>query len=192
MTRYVLGLIAALLAGCSVEPAPLITIAQGHPGNADSGAVAYVPPANPFKGDVPAAVPPGGGKEAHEGHEQGDGKKPAAGKEQADGKAQDGNKEHAGGHEQSPQGQAGPKKDYPLDVCIVSGEKLGSMGKPAVLTHEGREVRFCCPACIPKFKEDPAKYLKKLDDAEKNPKPAEKKDADKAAPPKKHDHEGKP
>ena len=161
MPRCLLGLIAALLAGCSVEPAPLITIAQGHPGNADSGAVAYSPPPNPFKGDVPAAVPPGGGKEAHEGHEQ------------------------------SPQGQAGPKKDYHLDVCIVSGEKLGSMGKPAVLMHEGREVRFCCPACIPKFKEDPAKYLKKLGEPEKNPKPAEKKDADKEAP-KKHDHEGKP
>ena len=33
--------------------------------------------------------------------------------------------------------------------------------------------------------------LKKLGEPEKNPKPAEKKDADKEAP-KKHDHEGKP
>jgi len=160
MTRCI-GLIVVLLAGCSVEPAPLITIPQGHPGNADSGEVAYTPPPNPFKGDVPATVPPGGGKEAHPGHDQ------------------------------HPQGQAAPKKDYPLDVCVVLGEKLGSMGKPAVLMHEGREVRFCCPACIPKFKEDPAKYLKKLDEAEKNRKPAEKKDAEKE-PPKKHDHEGKP
>lgn len=179
MTRCVLVVIAALLAGCSVEPAPLMTIPRGHPGSPESGEAAYTPPPNPFKGDVPAAAPPGEGKDAHEGHEQGDGKKQAAGKE------------HAGGHEQSPQGQAAPKKDYALDVCIVSGEKLGSMGKPEVLIHEGREVRFCCPACIPKFKEDPAKYLKKLDEAEKNPKPTEKKDADKEAP-KKHDHEGKP
>jgi len=156
MTRCVLGLIAALSAGCSVEPAPLITIPQGHPGNAESGEAAYTPPLNPFKGDVPAAVPPGTRKEGHEGHEQ------------------------------HPHGQAAPRKDYPLDVCVVSGEKLGSMGKPAVLTHEGREVRFCCPACIPKFKEDPAKYIKKLDEAEKNQKPADKEE------PKKHDHEGKP
>ncbi len=163
MTRCVLGLMAALLAGCSVEPAPLMTIPQGHPGNADSGEVPYTAPPNPFKEDVPAAVPPGGGKEPH--HE---------------------------GHEHNPKGQASPKKDYPLDVCVVSGEKLGSMGKPAVLVHEGREVQFCCPACIPKFKEDPAKYLKKLDEAERKQKPPEKKDDDKEAPKKEHDHEGKP
>ena len=53
-------------------------------------------------------------------------------------------------------------KPYPLDVCIVSGEKLGSMGKPAVLIHEGQEIKFCCSACEPDFKKEPAKYLAKL------------------------------
>jgi YHS domain-containing protein len=52
--------------------------------------------------------------------------------------------------------------DYPLDVCVVSGEKLGSMGEPFVITHEGTEVRFCCDGCVPKFEKDPAKYLAKL------------------------------
>jgi YHS domain-containing protein len=52
--------------------------------------------------------------------------------------------------------------DYPLDVCVVSGEKLGSMGEPFVITHEGTEVRFCCDSCVPKFEKDPAKYLAKL------------------------------
>lgn len=71
-----------------------------------------------------------------------------------------------------PQGEhrhegAAPAKPYPLDVCLVSGAKLGSMGKPAVIVHDGRELRFCCPACEPTFKADPAKYLKKLDDAVK-------------------------
>ncbi len=52
---------------------------------------------------------------------------------------------------------------YPLDVCIVSGEKLGSMGEPIVIVHEGREIKFCCAECEPAFKKDPEKYLSKLD-----------------------------
>lgn len=57
---------------------------------------------------------------------------------------------------------AGPAKPYPLEVCLVSDEKLGSMGDPVVLVHEGQEVKFCCDSCTPKFKKDPAKYLAKL------------------------------
>lgn len=60
---------------------------------------------------------------------------------------------------------------YPLDSCLVSGEKLGSMGKPYeyVYKEEGkpdRTVYFCCKMCVSKFKKDPAKYLKALDEAE--------------------------
>lgn len=62
---------------------------------------------------------------------------------------------------------AAPAKPYPLETCVVSGEKLDEMGKPYVYTHEGREVRFCCKSCLKDFKKDPAKYLKKLDAAEK-------------------------
>ncbi len=54
---------------------------------------------------------------------------------------------------------------YPLDTCVVSGEKLGTMGKPIVHQQDGREVQFCCKSCLPKFAKDPAKYLKKLDEA---------------------------
>lgn len=54
-------------------------------------------------------------------------------------------------------------KPYPLDTCIVSDEKLGSMGKPVVFTHEGQEIKLCCKACKPKFEKDPATYLKKLE-----------------------------
>lgn len=53
-------------------------------------------------------------------------------------------------------------KPYPLDVCIVTGEKLGSMGKPHVLVHEDQEIKFCCKSCEPDFKKEPAKYLAKL------------------------------
>lgn len=48
-------------------------------------------------------------------------------------------------------------------TCPVSGEKLGDS---AVFTdYEGRRVMFCCQKCVGTFKEDPAKYLKKLDEA---------------------------
>jgi len=59
-----------------------------------------------------------------------------------------------------------PAGEYPLDVCVVSGDKLGAMGDPIVITHEGREVRFCCAGCVPKFKAEPAKYLAMLDAAQ--------------------------
>ncbi|MFH0907335.1 MAG: TRASH domain-containing protein [bacterium] len=54
---------------------------------------------------------------------------------------------------------------YPLTTCVVSGEKLGEMGDPVIFNYEGREVRFCCKNCKKDFLKDPAKYLKKIDDA---------------------------
>lgn len=58
-----------------------------------------------------------------------------------------------------------PKEDvtpYPLETCVVSGKKLGSMGDPYVIVHEQQEIKFCCDSCEPTFKEDPEKYLAKL------------------------------
>ena len=59
---------------------------------------------------------------------------------------------------------------YPLKVCVVSGEKLGSMGKSFVHNHDGREVQFCCKSCLKDFNKDPQKYLKKIDAAAEKPK----------------------
>lgn len=53
-------------------------------------------------------------------------------------------------------------KPYPLDVCIVSGNKLGSMGKPITKVYSGQEVKFCCQPCTEKFDANPAKYMAKL------------------------------
>ncbi len=53
---------------------------------------------------------------------------------------------------------------YPLDTCAANGMKLGSMGKPFVFQHEGREVRFCCKGCVPKFEKDPGKYISQVDE----------------------------
>ena len=49
--------------------------------------------------------------------------------------------------------------DYPLTTCVVSGDALGTMGEPIKRVIAGREVRFCCEACIAEFEKDPAKYL---------------------------------
>jgi YHS domain-containing protein len=53
------------------------------------------------------------------------------------------------------------KTEKKAEVCPVSGEKLGDHGKPYVFTHEGKEVKLCCKACLKDFKKDPDKYLKK-------------------------------
>jgi len=54
---------------------------------------------------------------------------------------------------------------YPLDRCIVSGEKLGSRGEPVKYDFKGREIKFCCPKCVPEFEKNPAGYIAKLDSA---------------------------
>lgn len=52
---------------------------------------------------------------------------------------------------------------YPLDTCLVSEERLGSMGDPVTIIHEGQEIKFCCEACVPEFKADPARFLPRLE-----------------------------
>jgi hypothetical protein len=76
-------------------------------------------------------------------------------------------------------GSAKEHKPYVAGTCVVSGEKLGSMGDPYVYVYKdpkvpndpGREVKLCCDGCLADFKKDPAKYFKLIDDA----KAAEKK-----------------
>ena len=59
---------------------------------------------------------------------------------------------------------------YPLKTCVVSGGKLGGMGKPVTYVYKqagqpDRTVMFCCKGCIRKFEKEPATYLAKLDAA---------------------------
>ena len=63
------------------------------------------------------------------------------------------------------------KSVYPLKTCVVSGGKLGGMGKPVAYVYKqagqpDRTVMFCCKACIRKFEKEPAKFLARLDAAE--------------------------
>ena len=62
-------------------------------------------------------------------------------------------------------------KPYPLDTCVVSGEKLGGMGEPVTFTYEGREVKLCCKDCRKDFDKSTAKYVAKIDEAAKKVKP---------------------
>ena len=47
--------------------------------------------------------------------------------------------------------------------CPVMG---GPVNSDIYVDYQGRRVYFCCTACVDAFKQDPAKYLKKLDEAE--------------------------
>jgi len=65
------------------------------------------------------------------------------------------------------------RDEYPLDICVVSGMKLGSMGEPTEMIIGTRLVRFCCASCHSSMKKEPAMYLKRLDDAWKAKRAAE-------------------
>lgn len=74
---------------------------------------------------------------------------------------------------------AKPPAPYPLQFCIVSGEHLEAGQIVTYMYKEpgqpDRVLHFCCHKCLARFKADPAKYLKKLDEtAEKLAKDAKK------------------
>lgn len=60
---------------------------------------------------------------------------------------------------------AAQKDTYPLEKCVVSDEKLGSMGDPIEYVSGTRLVRFCCKGCIKSFAKKPDEYLAKIDAA---------------------------
>lgn len=73
------------------------------------------------------------------------------------------------------------RANYPLNVCLTSDEKLGSMGKSPeyiyrVAGQPDRLVVFCCDGCEEDFLKAPAKYLAKIDAAKSKPGSAKKSD----------------
>lgn len=58
-------------------------------------------------------------------------------------------------------------KPYPMEVCVVSGEKLGGMGEPFVFEYEGQQVKLCCKSCKKDFDADPKKFVAKIEEAAK-------------------------
>jgi hypothetical protein len=62
------------------------------------------------------------------------------------------------------------RKSYPLEVCVMSGEKLGSMGDATEWVYRAkgqpdRLVKFCCDGCLDDFKADAPAAIAKLDAA---------------------------
>lgn len=47
-------------------------------------------------------------------------------------------------------------------ICPVSGEKIEEKTK-ATYEYEGKVYNFCCAACIEEFKNNPQKYIKKVE-----------------------------
>jgi len=51
-------------------------------------------------------------------------------------------------------------------ICPVTGEKIDEKNK-VTYEYEGKIYNFCCPMCIPEFKKDPQKYIKKIEEEKK-------------------------
>lgn len=62
-------------------------------------------------------------------------------------------------------------KPYPLAVCPVSDEKLGTMGDAVVFVEGDQEIQLCCKSCKKDFEKNKAANLKKIDEAWKKVKP---------------------
>ena len=56
---------------------------------------------------------------------------------------------------------------YPLDTCVVSGEKLGSMGDAHTFVEGNQEVQLCCASCQKDFNKDKKANLAKIAEAAK-------------------------
>jgi hypothetical protein len=63
--------------------------------------------------------------------------------------------------------EAAAKNPYRLTTCLVSGEKLDSMGKPFVFVYEDKEIKLCCKSCLKDFRKTPEKFMKQLAKADK-------------------------
>ena len=49
---------------------------------------------------------------------------------------------------------------HPQEMCPVMG---GPINKDIHVDYEGKRIYFCCPACPKMFKENPQKYMKKME-----------------------------
>lgn len=67
----------------------------------------------------------------------------------------------AGCWEEKKDGAAAPQPNAQT-TCPVMG---GKIDKKIFADQDGKRVYFCCDSCVAEFKKDPAKYVKKLEDA---------------------------
>jgi len=50
----------------------------------------------------------------------------------------------------------------PQTTCPVMG---GKIDRKLFVDYEGKRIYVCCSDCVPKVRQDPAKYVKQLEDA---------------------------
>jgi len=160
------ALVLAAIAGCTEEPAPVVTQApvdmpapSSPAAPAPSPAVSTPDPATPPAGEIKATpTPDAPGGEATPKVDtpavdapKGDAPKAAAVTLTEDEVAEIKNL---------------PAAEQPLAlkqlVCPVSGENLGSMGKPVKVAAQGQSFFLCCTGCEKEVKSDPAAVLAKL------------------------------
>ncbi len=54
---------------------------------------------------------------------------------------------------------------YPLDFCLISGEKFAGSGMtPHAFVYNGQTIQLCCKSCLKDFNKDPKKQLVRLAD----------------------------
>ena len=58
--------------------------------------------------------------------------------------------------DQKPASQNG--KQATNTVCPVSGDKVGSIGKPVYVEYQGKKLALCCKDCLKDFHRNPAKF----------------------------------
>jgi hypothetical protein len=82
----------------------------------------------------------------------------------------------ADGKDSKPDKSDKKAKPYTLNTCAVSDEKFESDSdmKPFEFTYGDREIKLCCKSCKKDFDKEPAKYVKKIEEAEKKAKAGKK------------------
>jgi Cu+-exporting ATPase len=58
------------------------------------------------------------------------------------------------------------KEENVVRICPICGPEEKMMGKDDIsYEYEGKTYHFCSQDCLKSFKDDPAKFVKKMDDA---------------------------
>jgi YHS domain-containing protein len=72
-------------------------------------------------------------------------------------------------HEMATKADSSPSESVNVGnkICPVSGEVIGEETK-ATYEYNGKVYNFCCEGCIGKFKANPAKYIKIIEEEKSN------------------------
>jgi len=66
------------------------------------------------------------------------------------------------GHERVSVSRVAPSPDYPLEVCVVTGDPLAPAKDRRALDVGGQEIQVCCAACQAEVEARPESYLAKF------------------------------